>query len=109
MNEHRSRVTFALLVLIVYLFCALAGAVLAAVVGGYILAGVYAAADYNMSTCVYALSPYLVHRLTALSSWIPMIYALIQSLVGLLGYANLTPTIVTCLYIISDFGRRSST
>lgn len=52
LNEHRSRVTFAIIVLFIYLFCALAGSVLAAVIGGYILAGVYDAASYNMSTCV---------------------------------------------------------
>jgi hypothetical protein len=52
LNEHRSRVTFALIVLFTYLVCALAGAVLASLIGGYILAGVFKAAEYNMSTCV---------------------------------------------------------
>jgi hypothetical protein len=49
-NEKRSRVTFATLVVLVYLFCSLAGAVISSVIGGYVLAGLYIAAGFNMST-----------------------------------------------------------
>jgi hypothetical protein len=49
-NERRSRLTFALLVLLAYLACGLAGAVLSSLIGGYILAGLYGSANFNMST-----------------------------------------------------------
>jgi hypothetical protein len=49
-NERRSRLTFALLVVFVYLLCGLAGAVLSSILGGYILAGLFEAGGFNMST-----------------------------------------------------------
>ncbi|KAI0358262.1 hypothetical protein OH77DRAFT_1518953 [Trametes cingulata] len=72
-NERRSRLTFALLVLFVFAVFALAGAVVGSAIIGYVLAGLFKAARYNMST------------------WIPFIGGLLQTLVGFLG---LWPTVV---------------
>ena len=51
-NERRSRVTFAFIVLMTFLTLSLAGAVTGAAVLGFITAGLFKAADFNMSTCV---------------------------------------------------------
>ncbi|KAI0761804.1 hypothetical protein BD413DRAFT_235839 [Trametes elegans] len=72
-NERRSRLTFALLVLLTFATLALGGAVVGAAVIGYVLAGLFKAAEYNMST------------------WIPFIGGLLQTLVGFLG---LWPTVI---------------
>ena len=49
-NERRSRLTFALLVLLAFLLAGFAGAVLGSAIVGYVLAGLYKSADFNMST-----------------------------------------------------------
>jgi len=72
-NERRSRLTFALLVLLLYLVCAIAGAVIGSAIIGYVLVGLFKAAKYNMST------------------WIPFCGGLIQALVACLG---LWPTVI---------------
>ncbi|KAI0642399.1 hypothetical protein C8Q79DRAFT_251762 [Trametes meyenii] len=72
-NERRSRLTFALLVLLVFAVFAVAGALVGSAVVGYVLAGLFKAAEYNMST------------------WIPFIGGLLQTLVGFLG---LWPTVI---------------
>ncbi|KAG1728284.1 uncharacterized protein EDB91DRAFT_1239405 [Suillus paluster] len=59
-NVRRSRITFALLVILAFLFLSLTGAVMGAAVG------VYKAGGFYMST------------------WVPFVWAVIQSLVGLL-------------------------
>lgn len=51
-NVRRSRLTFALLVILAFLFLSLVGAAIGAAVVGFILAGVYAAGGFYMSTCV---------------------------------------------------------
>lgn len=51
-NEGRSRLTFAILVLLVFLALSVTNAVIGAAVVGYILAGLFKAAKYNMSTYV---------------------------------------------------------
>lgn len=51
-NEGRSRLTFALLVLLWFATFALGGAVIGSAVIGYVLAGLFKVAQYNMSTCV---------------------------------------------------------
>lgn len=65
-NVRRSRLTFALLVILAFLFLSLAGAVMGAAVVGFVLAGVYKTGGFYMST------------------WVPFVWAVIQSLVGLL-------------------------
>ncbi|KAI0675997.1 hypothetical protein C8Q78DRAFT_362351 [Trametes maxima] len=72
-NERRSRLTFALLVLFVFAVFAVAGAVVGSAVVGYVLAGLFKSAKYNMST------------------WVPFIGGLLQTLVGFLG---LWPTVI---------------
>ncbi|KAF9219971.1 hypothetical protein BS17DRAFT_797897 [Gyrodon lividus] len=67
LNARRSRVTFALLVLLTFLGLSLVSAVVGAAVVGFVLAGVYKAGGFYMST------------------WIPFIWAVIQGLVALLG------------------------
>lgn len=49
-NERRSRVTFALIVVLVFACCAVGGAVVGSAVLGYVMAGVFKVADYHMST-----------------------------------------------------------
>ncbi|KAI0692280.1 hypothetical protein BC835DRAFT_1546858 [Cytidiella melzeri] len=66
-NERRSRLTFALLVLFVFACCAVGGAVVGSTVLGYVMAGVFKVAHYQMST------------------WIPFLLGLMQTLVGFLG------------------------
>ncbi|KIY44986.1 hypothetical protein FISHEDRAFT_50220 [Fistulina hepatica ATCC 64428] len=50
MNERRSRVTFGLLILLLFFLSSLAGAVITSLVVGYVLAGLYSAAKYHLST-----------------------------------------------------------
>jgi hypothetical protein len=50
MNERRSRLTFALIVLFVFACGALGGAVVGSAVLGYVMAGVFKVAHYHMST-----------------------------------------------------------
>jgi len=72
-NERRSRVTFALLVLIIFLVVGLAGAVVGSAVVGFTVMGLYRSAGFSMST------------------WIPFVMAVIQVLVGLL---SIWPSII---------------
>lgn len=66
-NETRSRLTFALLVLFVFALAALAGAVVGSAIIGYVMAGLFKASKYNMSTCVPCNSlPLPLAELTAL-------------------------------------------
>lgn len=51
-NARRSRLAFALLVILAFLFLSLTGAVMGAAVVGFVLAGVYKAGGFYMSTCV---------------------------------------------------------
>ncbi|KAH7885694.1 hypothetical protein F5I97DRAFT_1137242 [Phlebopus sp. FC_14] len=66
-NVRRSRLTFALLVLFVFLGSSLVSAVMGAAVVGFALAGVYRAGGFYMST------------------WVPFVWAVIQGLITLLG------------------------
>lgn len=54
-NERRSRVAFALIVLLTFLILSVIGAVIASAILGYIMAGVYKAANFNMSTYVLSI------------------------------------------------------
>jgi hypothetical protein len=49
-NERRSRLSFAILVLFTFLALSVAWSVLGGAIVGYVLAGLYKAAGYNMST-----------------------------------------------------------
>lgn len=53
-NERRSRVAFALIVLFSFLVLSVAGSVVGAAITGFVTAGLYQAAGFHMSTCVYA-------------------------------------------------------
>lgn len=66
-NPHRTRATYALLVFFLYIVSGLLGSVVGSTVIGYVLAALYKAGKFNMST------------------WIPPIFALVQTLVGFLG------------------------
>ncbi|GJE91748.1 hypothetical protein PsYK624_078990 [Phanerochaete sordida] len=72
-KERRSRLTFALLVALTFACTAVGGAVVGSAVLGYVMAGLFRAARFNMST------------------WIPFLVALMQTLVG---YLSLWPTVV---------------
>ncbi|EKM50090.1 uncharacterized protein PHACADRAFT_105877 [Phanerochaete carnosa HHB-10118-sp] len=72
-NERRSRLTFAMLVALAFAVCAVGGAVVGSAVTAYVMAGLFRAARFNMST------------------WIPFFLGLIQTLIGFLG---LWPTVI---------------
>ncbi|KAJ7261887.1 hypothetical protein C8J57DRAFT_1450832 [Mycena rebaudengoi] len=65
-NPGRSRITFALLVFLIFITLSIAGASLGSAVLGYALAGIYKLAKFNMST------------------WIPFLWSVISVLIGLL-------------------------
>ncbi|KAK7464891.1 hypothetical protein VKT23_006100 [Stygiomarasmius scandens] len=65
-NAGRSRLTFALLVFLVFLFMSLIGAVISSAIVGFVLHGLYRAGDFYMS------------------SWVPFLWALIQVFIGML-------------------------
>jgi hypothetical protein len=92
-NARRSRLTFALLVLLTFLSLSLVSAVVGAAVVGFVLAGVYKAGGFYMSTCVFlSFLPVLAFVCELLGTyscccrWIPFIWAVIQGLVALLGW-----------------------
>ncbi|PFH53237.1 hypothetical protein AMATHDRAFT_137987 [Amanita thiersii Skay4041] len=72
-NERRSRFTFAFLVLLTFLAAGLAGAAISSAIVGFVAAGFFKAANYNMST------------------WIPFLLAVMHVLVG---YLSLWPSII---------------
>ena len=72
-NERRSRVAFAVIVLFVFLFATLAGAVVGSILLSLITTGLYRAGRFHMST------------------WIPFLLALIQALIGFL---SIWPSII---------------
>jgi len=65
-NERRSRIAFALIVLLTFLTLSVAGAVIGSAIMGFTAAGLYKAANFNMST------------------WIPFLLAVMQVVIGLL-------------------------
>ncbi|EPT03084.1 hypothetical protein FOMPIDRAFT_47671 [Fomitopsis schrenkii] len=72
-NERRSRWAFALLVFLGFTTFAVAGAVIGSAIIGYVMAALFEAGKYNMST------------------WVPFLAGLLQTLVGFLG---LWPSVV---------------
>ncbi|KAJ8487455.1 hypothetical protein ONZ45_g1602 [Pleurotus djamor] len=52
LNERRSRLTFAILVWFAFIVLSVTAAVIGSAVLGYVLAGLYTAARYNVSTFV---------------------------------------------------------
>lgn len=84
-NERRSRLTFALLVLLTFFLAGFAGAVLGSAIVGYVLAGLYKSAKFNMSTWVSRFISSLCVLIGVLFRWIPFFGGLIQTSVGFLG------------------------
>ncbi|KAF8199094.1 hypothetical protein BJ912DRAFT_950887 [Pholiota molesta] len=72
-HERRSRVAFALIVLLTFLTLSVAGAVIGSAIMGSVAAGLYKAGNFHMST------------------WIPFLLAVMQVVIGLL---SLWPSIV---------------
>lgn len=83
-NERRSRWAFALLVFLGFTTFAVAGAVIGSAIIGYILAALFQAGKYNMSTCVLLLWRRLGEADDP-DRWIPFLAGLLQTLVGFLG------------------------
>ncbi|KAA1468934.1 hypothetical protein DENSPDRAFT_834434 [Dentipellis sp. KUC8613] len=67
LNERRTRFIYSLLVLLVFLFADVAGALVESVVVGYVLAGLFKAANFHIST------------------WVPFVWAVILTVAGILG------------------------
>ncbi|KZP13240.1 hypothetical protein FIBSPDRAFT_945812 [Athelia psychrophila] len=72
-NERRSRLTFAIIVFLGFAFISIMNALVGALVVGYVLAGVYHAAGFHMST------------------WVPFIWAIITVL---LSYMGIWPSVI---------------
>jgi len=72
-NERRSRLAFALLVLLAFLSLSVAGAVVGSAVLGFTVFGLFASGHFNMST------------------WIPFLLAVMQVVTGLL---SIWPSII---------------
>ncbi|KAJ7230396.1 hypothetical protein GGX14DRAFT_583054 [Mycena pura] len=72
-NQGRSRITFAILVLLAFLSLSIAGAFLSSAILGFALAGLYKLAKYDVST------------------WIPFVWSIITVLIGLL---SLWPSVI---------------
>ncbi|TFK23216.1 hypothetical protein FA15DRAFT_621211 [Coprinopsis marcescibilis] len=72
-NERRSRVAFAVIVLLAFLVFSLAGSVVASAVLGFAVTGLYRAGHFNIST------------------WIPFLLAVLQAVIGLL---SIWPSII---------------
>ncbi|KIM88247.1 hypothetical protein PILCRDRAFT_251586 [Piloderma croceum F 1598] len=68
-NEGRSRLTFAIIVLLVFLALSVTNAVIGATVVGFVLAGLYKAAQYNMSTWVPFVWSIIIVLLFAIGVW----------------------------------------
>jgi len=66
-NPNRTRVTFAIIVLVLFLSAGVLSATLGSAIVGYILVGLFKAAKFQMST------------------WIPFLFALSQTIISLLG------------------------
>ncbi|KAJ6465168.1 hypothetical protein C8R47DRAFT_1224448 [Mycena vitilis] len=72
-NQGRSRTTFAMLVFLGFMTLSVAGAVASSAIIGFVLAGLYKLAKFNMST------------------WIPFLWSVISVLLGLL---SVWPTVI---------------
>ncbi|KAJ7036575.1 hypothetical protein C8F04DRAFT_1257803 [Mycena alexandri] len=93
-NRRRSRTTFAILVFLTFASLSLAGAALGSAVVGFILAGIYKLAKFNMSTYVWRSHLTLTRQIQNFnirSRWIPFLWSVISVLVGLL---SLWPSVI---------------
>lgn len=84
-NERRSRATYALLILLTFLMLSVSGAVIGSAIGGYVLAGLFKAGKFNMSTCVLADTISCCTVLKWVCRWMPFLWVVVQVLIGLLG------------------------
>ncbi|THG93039.1 hypothetical protein EW145_g8495 [Phellinidium pouzarii] len=93
-TPHSTRAAYALLVLAVYLLAGLLAAAVGSAVIAYLLAALYKAGRFHMSTCVLnsflslSLSFTVYQSRSGNCSWMPPIFALVQTLIGLLGYVS---------------------
>lgn len=81
-NEGRSRVTFAIIVFLIFISMSLAGAVIGSAILGFAAFGLYQSADFNMST--YGSICCNIDESQTLSRWIPFLLAVMYVLTGLL-------------------------
>ncbi|THU76889.1 hypothetical protein K435DRAFT_786987 [Dendrothele bispora CBS 962.96] len=72
-NVRRSRVTFALLVLLTFIVISLLGSLISSAILGFVLKGLYKAGNFHIST------------------WVPFLWALIHVLIGML---NVWPSVI---------------
>ena len=88
-KERRSRLAFAVIVLMTFVVLSVAGAVMSSAILGFIAAGLYKVADFNMSTCVIHAT-YLLYTCLTLNilSWVPFLLAVLQVVIGLLRWED---------------------
>jgi len=119
LNVRRTRLTFALVVFFAFVVLSVFSAVSGAAIMGFVIAGVYKAGGFWVSTCVFfflisfhtcivfahlILSFHLSYSTEWLTNeyrWVPFIWAVIHGLVGLLGCASISHTFC-CLYTNTD-------
>ena len=103
LNVRRTRLTFALVVFFAFVVLSFFSAVSGAAIMGFVIAGVYKAGGFWVSTCVFLLVTYILPIfvlstfpstawLTSEYRWVPFIWAVIHGLVGLLGCASISRT-----------------
>ena len=69
-----------------FLILSVAGAVTGSAVLGFVAAGLYKAADFNMSTCVmpFLHTLFLLLLMMNMFSWVPFLLAVLQVVIGFL-------------------------
>ena len=93
LNVRRTRLTFALVIFFSFVLLSIFSAVAGAAIMGFVIAGVYKAGGFWVSTYVFLVSFPSSAKLMSERRWVPFIWAVIHALVGLLGYVLILGTL----------------